>query len=183
VPKFNKSEREYVKDIINLYSLKRFSTEEIIRGIYEATKHKVTPVYISQVRKRIREEAAKWYRSIRDGDYEYIYQFKERIDEILYLQRKHYEIVSSCGDNPSLVQTSLAELHRLNITLSNYYDVAPSIMVDNKTLSKQQELNIKNKLKQKKKLPYILDCLDSSSITDKGLRFLVLFKNMNEPIN
>ena len=136
MPKFNKSEREYVKDIINLYSLKRFSTEEIIRGIYEVTKRKVTPVYISQVRKRIREDAAKWYRSIRDGEYEYIYQFKERIDEILYLQRKHYEIVSSCGDNPSVVQTSLAELHRLNITLSNYYDVAPAIMVDNKTLSK-----------------------------------------------
>jgi hypothetical protein len=61
---------------------------------------------------------------------------KERIDEILYLQRKHYEIVTSCGNNPSVVQTSLAELHRLNITLSNYYDVAPAITVDNKTLSK-----------------------------------------------
>jgi transposase-like protein len=77
VPKFNKSEREYVKDIVNLYSLKRFSTEEIIRGIYEVTKRKVTPVYISQVRKRIREDAAKWYRSIRDGEYEYIYQRKD----------------------------------------------------------------------------------------------------------
>ena len=29
--------------------------------------------------------------------------------------------------NPTMQQTSLAELHRLNITLSNYFDVAPSL--------------------------------------------------------
>jgi hypothetical protein len=131
VPKFNKSQREYIKDIVNLYSLKRFSTEEIIQGIYEATKRKVTPVYISRIRKRIREEAAKWYQSIRDSEFEYIYQFKERIDEILWLQRKHYEIVVESKDF-STKQTSLAELHRLNVTLSNYYDVAPAIMNERK---------------------------------------------------
>jgi hypothetical protein len=131
VPKFNKSQREYVKDIVNLYSLKRFSTEEIIQGIYEVTKRKVTPVYISQIRKRIKEEAAKWYQSIRDSEFEYIYQFKERIDEILWLQRKHYEIVVESTDF-STKQTSLAELHRLNVTLSNYYDVAPAIMTERK---------------------------------------------------
>jgi len=142
VPKFNKSEREYVKDIVNLYSLKRFSTEEIIQGIYEVTKRKVTPVYISQIRKRIKEEAAKWYQSIRDSEFEYIYQFKERIDEILWLQRKHYEIVVE-SMNYSTKQTSLAELHRLNVTLSNYYDVAPAIMGERKvTKSSRIEQNM-----------------------------------------
>ena len=34
-----------------------------------------------------------------------------------------------------LVQTSLAELHRLNITLSNYFSVAPSIRNQNVTVS------------------------------------------------
>ena len=63
---------------------------------------------------------------MREGEYEYIHEFKERINEILFLQKKH-QIVMRNEDNPQIQQTSLAELHRLNITLSNYFDVAPDI--------------------------------------------------------
>jgi hypothetical protein len=64
---------------------------------------------------------------MREGQYEYIHEFKERIDEILWLQKKHHDIIDN-NPNPSVQQTSLAELHRLNITLSNYFDVAPDII-------------------------------------------------------
>ena len=64
---------------------------------------------------------------MREGQYEYIHEFKEQIDEILWLQKKHHDIIDAT-DNPSVQQTSLAELHRLNITLSNYFDVAPDII-------------------------------------------------------
>ena len=64
---------------------------------------------------------------MREGQFEYIHEFKERIDEILWLQKKHHMIIDST-DNLSIQQTSLAELHRLNITLSNYFDVAPDII-------------------------------------------------------
>ena len=39
---------------------------------------------------------------------------------------------------PQIQQTSLAELHRLNITLVNYFDVAPTI-VNGITLSTTPE--------------------------------------------
>jgi hypothetical protein len=64
---------------------------------------------------------------MREDEFEYIHEFKRRIDEILWLQKKHHIIIDST-DNPSVQQTSLAELHRLNITLSNYFDVAPDII-------------------------------------------------------
>jgi hypothetical protein len=64
---------------------------------------------------------------MQQGQFEYIHEFKERIDEILWLQRKHHDIIDN-NSNPSVQQTSLAELHRLNITLSNYFDVAPDII-------------------------------------------------------
>ena len=55
------------------------------------------------------------------------YQFKERIREIESFMRKHHEIIDN-SPSPTIQQKSLEELHRLNITLSNYYDVAPSIV-------------------------------------------------------
>ena len=32
---------------------------------------------------------------MREGQYEYIHEFKERINEILWLQKKHHEIIDS----------------------------------------------------------------------------------------
>lgn len=71
---------------------------------------------------------------MREGEYEYIHEFKERLDEIIWLQKKHYQIIDSNPDNPQIQLSSMAELHRLNIALSNYFDVAPSIINDS-TLS------------------------------------------------
>jgi hypothetical protein len=65
---------------------------------------------------------------MREGEYEYIHEFKERINEILFLQKKHQQIIMGNEDNPQIQQTSLAELHRLSITLSNLFDVAPTII-------------------------------------------------------
>jgi hypothetical protein len=66
------------------------------------------------------------YKAIQQGQFEYIHEFKERIDEILWLQKKHQNIIDT-NPNPSVQQTSLAELHRLKIAL-NYFDVAPDII-------------------------------------------------------
>jgi hypothetical protein len=76
----------------------------------------------------------KWYKTMREGEYEYIHEFKERINEIMSLQKKHHQIVDSPTEPTTVKQTSLAELHRLNITLSNYFDVAPDI-INGSTLS------------------------------------------------
>ena len=56
------------------------------------------------------------------------HEFKSRIEEILWLQQKHHDLIDNNKDNPQIQQTSLAELHKLNITLANYFDVAPEII-------------------------------------------------------
>ena len=59
---------------------------------------------------------------MRESRYDYVHEFKERINEVLYLQKKHHEIVESNKDNPSIQQTSLEELHKINITLANKFN-------------------------------------------------------------
>ena len=76
---------------------------------------------------------------MREGEYEYIHEFKERINEILFLQKKHHQIMIDNKHNPQIQQTSLAELHRLNITLSNFFDVAPTIINGTITISTPSE--------------------------------------------
>jgi hypothetical protein len=75
---------------------------------------------------------------MREGQYEYIHEFKERINEILWLQKKHHAIIDSGKEPTTVKQASLVELHRLNITLSNYFDVAPNI-INGSTISAPSE--------------------------------------------
>jgi hypothetical protein len=65
---------------------------------------------------------------MREGEYEYIHEFKERISEIMDLQKRHHEIIDSDKEPTTVKQASMAELHKLNITLSNYFDIAPDII-------------------------------------------------------
>lgn len=75
---------------------------------------------------------------MREGQYEYIHEFKERINEIIDLQRRHYAIIDSDKEPKPVKLAFMSELHRLNITLSNYFDVAPDI-INGSTISASSE--------------------------------------------
>lgn len=123
-------------------TIKRIADTDIIKVILDQTGKTVTDRYLSIIRKQIKKESYQWYQAMRESRYEYIHEFKERINEILFLQKKHHQIILRNEDNPQIQQTSLAELHRLNITLSNYFDVAPDIIGHTHTVSTTPESKI-----------------------------------------
>jgi len=99
-----------------------------MKEVYNQTGKTISRRTLVNVRQQLKRDSYKWYETLRKDNFEYIHEFKERINEILDLQNKHHKIIKDNANNPSIVQTSLAELHRLNITLSNYFDVAPAIV-------------------------------------------------------
>ena len=127
--KFLNGERSLVKSIIATLSIKKVPDDEIIKAIYQQTNKTITTRALYDLRQSIKKESYDWYKTMREGQYEYIHEFKERINEILWLQRKHHEIIDSTQEPTTVKQSSLAELHRLNITLANYFDIAPYITI------------------------------------------------------
>ena len=128
MPKFTSAERILLKSIIATLSIKRIPESEIIKEIFDQTNKNITTRYFFYLKQQIKKKSYHWYKTMREGECEYIHEFKERINEIMSLQKKHHEIIVSATEPTTVKQTSLAELHRLNITLSNYFDVAPSII-------------------------------------------------------
>ena len=126
--KFLKGEKALVKSIVANLTIKRIPDNDIIKNIFEVTNKTITLRYLSKLKQQIKRESFHWYKTMREGETEYIHEFKERINEILFLQQKHHAIIDKNESNPQIQQTSLAELHRLSITLSNLYDVAPLII-------------------------------------------------------
>jgi hypothetical protein len=113
-----------IKTIFATLSIKRVPDTEIIQEIERQTNNTITGSGLYKIKQQIKRESYDWYKNMREG----LHEFKEGIDEILSLQKQHHEIIEKNEHNPQIQQTSLAELHRLSITLSNSYDVAPSIV-------------------------------------------------------
>ena len=83
-------ERSCVKSIVATLSIKRIPDPEIIKEVYQQTHKTISRVTLFNVRKAIKKESYHWYKAMREGQYEYIHEFKERIDEILLSQKKHH---------------------------------------------------------------------------------------------
>jgi hypothetical protein len=138
MPKFDSRERTEIESIVADLTIKGIPDKLIMKHIENKTGQTIAERTLHNIRQRIKQETTKWYSQLREGQYEYIHEFKQRINEIMDLQRMHHEIIIRNDNdrvyNPSIVQTSLDELHRLNITLSNYFDVAPAIGIINNAL-------------------------------------------------
>ena len=126
--KYTAEEQAQIKSIVAMLSIKRIPDPEIMKAVFDQTNKTIARKTLYNVRQSIKKESYHWYKTMREGEYEYIHEFRERISEILFLQKKHHQIIDSNELNPQIQQTSLAELHRLSITLSNLYDVAPTII-------------------------------------------------------
>ena len=107
--KFTVAQREQIKNIVATLSLKRLSDKEIIKEIELLTGNQVSREYIYKVKQLIKKESFKWYTTLRNSHYEYLHEFKERINEIYWLQQKHHEIIKDNEHSPSIQQASLNE--------------------------------------------------------------------------
>ena len=127
--KFTSEERSLVKSIVATLSIKRIPESEIAKEIERQTNKTITRRSLYYVKVQIKKESSKWYSQLRQGEYEYIFEFKERINEIVDLQRWHYKIIDDNVNNPSIQQASLADsssAERYPVELLRYYPVFDS---------------------------------------------------------
>ena len=108
--KFTNAERQSVKTLVVSLLLKRIPDIEIIEQIQNQTGKSITRQSLYDIRQSVKKDSFQWYKTMREGQYEYIHEFKERINQIASLQKMHNEIIENNKHNPSIVQTSLAEL-------------------------------------------------------------------------
>ena len=126
--KFTFDEHNRIKTIVATLSLKRITDNEIIEFIFRQTNKTITVRSLTRIKQEIKRDSFSWYNTLRQDQFAYIHEFKERVNEITDLQKMHHEIIIRNRNNPQIQQTSLAELHKLNITLSNYVEIIPNVI-------------------------------------------------------
>lgn len=139
--KFTATERIQIQSIVATLSIKRIPDSEIIEEINDKLKKSVSRVTLYNVRNRIKKDSFKWFVKLRDNEYEYLHEYRERINELNWLCQKHHELVDNNSKDPSVVQNSLAQLHKLNASLTEIYNYLPNLMVTLPPPTKKEEEN------------------------------------------
>jgi hypothetical protein len=140
-----------------MLTIKRIPNSEIIKEVYNQTKKTISDQSLCNIRDRIKRDSYQWYKTMREGEYEYIHEFRERVNEILDLQKRHYEIADSPIVPIPIKQASLFELHKLTVTLSNLFDVAPYITSNsNVTVSAPSETKTTGSETKEQSISYVV---------------------------
>ena len=93
MPKFHNGERTEIESIVASLTIKRIPDSLILKHIFNQTGHTITKRSLWNIRQRLKRDSYKWYKTLREGEFEYLHEFKERINEIVGLQRMHHEII------------------------------------------------------------------------------------------
>jgi hypothetical protein len=135
--KFTYAQKALVKSIVAALTINRIPESEIAQAVFDQTGKTITKTSLFRIRQTIKKESFHWYSKLREGEYEYLHEFKERINEIIDLQKKAHRIFDDNKNNPDIQLDAIAELRKLNEVLSNYFSVAPSIgnSISNDSLS------------------------------------------------
>ena len=104
---------------------------EIIEQIERQTGQTITRFGLYKIRQQTKKDSWEWYKTMREDSYSYLHEFKERINEIESLQKKANQIIDKNEHNPQIQLSAISELHKLNITLSNYIEVLPTVINNN----------------------------------------------------
>ena len=85
--KFTNEERSSIQNIVANLTIKRIPDSLIIKHIEDTTGKSITRKTLWNIRQRLKKESYDWYSELRQGEYEYLHEFKERINEIMDLQQ------------------------------------------------------------------------------------------------
>ena len=128
--KYTHRERQQIKDIIATLSLKRISDDQIIEFILGKTNKTIGRMTLYNIRQEIKRDSFEWYNHMRQDQYAYIHEYKQRINEITDLQEMHHDIVMRNRNKPSYstnkfggiasIKHNTFKLHRC-ITLCNQW--------------------------------------------------------------
>jgi hypothetical protein len=77
--KFTNRERTEIESIVTNLTIKRIPDPLIIKHILNQTGHTITRMTLWNIRQRLKKESRKWYSQLREGEYEYLHEFKDDI--------------------------------------------------------------------------------------------------------
>lgn len=143
VANLSKTEKQYLKGMVNNLSLQRLSDQEIVNYLHDEKSIDIARSTINAMRNQTERKAGKWYLELRQSGTKYIAIYKERLDSLMSYQRKLNQIVDAYLRPPNdilytdTVVRAISELHRIEMSLYTLFKETPVLEItpDNKDIN------------------------------------------------
>jgi hypothetical protein len=140
-----KAEKEYVKALIQNLSLQRLTDQEIVDYLNKEKKIKICRSTVTITRNKMEREAGKWYIELKQSANKYIAAYKQRLESLLYYQKKLNQIVYAyLQPMPNMIYTdtvirAISELHRIEMSIFNLWKELPELDIVDKVKQNQAQ--------------------------------------------
>jgi hypothetical protein len=92
--KLTQLQKERLFQLVSIGDAQGFTTEQIAQFVTETLGTSITPSYVTQVKRKMRNESYSWLTKMKSSKDHYIYEFKKRVDEVTIARSMFFKLYS-----------------------------------------------------------------------------------------
>jgi hypothetical protein len=106
----------------------RYNWRECIEYVKSKTGHDLSKTAFFKIKKQLKSERREWVLRLRDDHDEFLYEYRQRYEEMFAYQKELWDIVlANKQSNPMVCIRAIDSLHSLTNDIARIVDLAPSM--------------------------------------------------------
>jgi len=138
LPIYSREEGKEIRYAASHAIILRYNWRECIEYIKSKTGHDLSKTAFFKVKKQLKSEGRDWVQRLRDDHDEFLYEYRQRYEEILTYQKELWDIViANKHQDPMVSIRAIESLHSITNDIARIIDLAPYVAGGNSTPSSQ----------------------------------------------
>ncbi|MGH9986826.1 MAG: hypothetical protein ACRD8W_23010 [Nitrososphaeraceae archaeon] len=128
MPIHTRIEAQEIRYVASQATILRYNWCECIEHIKSKTGHDLSKTAFFKIKKQLKSEGRDWVFRLRDDHDEFIYEYRQRYEELFAYQKELWDIViANKQSNPMVCIRAIESLHSLTNDIAQIVDLAPSV--------------------------------------------------------
>jgi hypothetical protein len=124
--KLTQLEKERLFQLVSIGDAQAFTTQQIAQFVTETLGTSITPSYVTQVKRKMRNESYSWLSKMKCSKDYYIYEFKKRVEEVTIARSMFFKLYNQTQSD--LVKLGcIRGILKAAEDMSELYEVLPLI--------------------------------------------------------
>jgi hypothetical protein len=138
LPIHSREEGKEIRQVASQAIILRYNWRESIDYIKYKTGHDLSKTAFFKIKKQFKSEGRDWVLRLRDDHDEFLYEYRQRYEEMFAYQKELWDIViANKQSNPMVCIRAIESLHSLTNDIARIIDLAPSMAGGNSLKSPQ----------------------------------------------
>ena len=128
MPIHTREEGREIRHVLSQAVILRYNWRECIDYIKSKTGHDLSKTAFFKIKKQLKSEGRDWVFRLRDDHDEFLYEYRQRYEELFAYQKELWDIViANKQKNPMVSIRAIESLHSLTNDIARIVDLAPSM--------------------------------------------------------